>query len=243
VSDADEPEARVQAAAEGHAPAHGDLEVPERWRRVALGVAIARYAIPLAAIPLIPLLVVDRIVLLVLLRPQKEFLLLGAGQSRYLGDPALWQLALAFVPLGVLAVPAFFVVGRAYRRALLSGDGPSWLTRAVPPRQLELAQRVLARRGPAIAVLGRLAAFPPTVLAAAAGLSDVSPGRYLAADALGAALATGITLGAGYALGRAYEDGGVWLTVGGVVLFVLLVGLLTYWIRREAAREDAAGTD
>jgi membrane protein DedA with SNARE-associated domain len=243
VSDADEPEARVQAAAEGHAEARHDREVPERWRRVALGVAIARYAIPLAAIPLIPLLLVDRIVLLVLLRPQKEFLLLGAGQSRYLGEPALWQLALAFVPLGVLAVPAFFVVGRAYRRSLLSGDGPSWLTRAVPPRQLELAQRVLARRGPAIAVLGRLAAFPPTVLAAAAGLSDVSPRRYLAADAVGAALATGITLGAGYTLGRAYEDGGVWLTVGGVVLFVLLVGLLTYWIRREAAREDAAGAD
>jgi membrane protein DedA with SNARE-associated domain len=243
----DQPDTTSRDAAAGREPAAGredhsegatHAEVPDRWRRVALAVAIARYVIPLAAIPAIPFLLRDRVPLLVLLRPQKEFLLLGAGQSRYLGEPAIWQLVLAFLPLGLLAVPAFFVIGRAYRRSLLEGDGPSWLTRAIPPRQIELAQRVLARRGPAIAVLGRLAAFPPTVLAAAAGLSDVSARRYLVADAIGAVVATGATLAAGYALGRAYEDGGVWLTVAGVALFVTLIGLLTFWIRREAARED-----
>jgi membrane protein DedA with SNARE-associated domain len=215
-------------------------EVPDRWRRVALAVVVARFAIPLSAIAAIPFLLVENIALLVLLRPQKEFLLVGGGQSRFLGEPELALLFLAFLPLGLLAVPAFFVVGRAYRGALEDGSGPAWLHRAIPPKQLHVAQQVLARRGPTIALLGRIAALPPTVLAAAAGLSDVDWRRYLAADAVGAAIATTATLAAGYALGRAYEDGGPWITGIGVALFFVLVLLLTHWLRREADREDAA---
>jgi membrane protein DedA with SNARE-associated domain len=222
---------------------HDDLDVPDRWRRVGLAIVVARFGIPLAAIPLIPFLLVNDIALLVLLRPQKEFLLVGGGQSRYLGEPAIVALLLAYLPLGVLAVSAFFLVGRAYRRALADGDGPAWLHRAIPPKQLDMARKVLARRGPVIAVLGRIAALPPTVLGAAAGLSDVSPRRYLLADAVGAILAFGITVGAGYALGRAYEDGGVWLTAAGVALFVVMIVLLTRWIQREAEREDPPAVD
>ncbi len=220
-----------------------DTAVSERpiasgWRRFSLAVVIARFAVPLAAIPAIPWLLINDISLLVLVRPQKEFLLVGGGQSRYLGEPDLLLLFLAFLPLGLLAVPAFFVIGRAYQSVLRSGDGPAWLHRAIPPRQLELAQRVIARRGPLIAVLGRLAAMPPTVLAAAAGLSDVSWRRYLAADAFGAIVAVSATLGVGYALGRAYQDSGIWLTVTGVVLFGVIIALMTIWIRREADRDD-----
>jgi membrane protein DedA with SNARE-associated domain len=219
-----------------------DGEVAARWRRLALAVVILRFAIPLAAVPAIPFLLRDRIALLVLLRPQKEFLLVGGGQTRYLGEPGVLPLLLAYLPLGVLAVSAFFVIGRAYRTALRDESGPAWLHRAVPPRQLELAQRVLARRGPAIAVIGRIAAMPPTVLAAAAGTSDVSPRRYLVADAVGSMLGFGIAVGVGLGLGRAYEDGGVWLTVVGVVLFGAMIALVTWWIRREAER-DEGGTD
>jgi membrane protein DedA with SNARE-associated domain len=214
--------------------------VSDGWRRFSLVVVVARFAIPLAAIGAIPFLLVNDITLLVLLRPQKEFLLVGGGQSRFLGEPDLLLLFLAFLPLGLLAVPAFFVVGRAYRGALESGDGPSWLHRAIPPKQLDLAQRVLARRGPSIALLGRIAALPPTVLAAAAGLSDVDWRRYLFADAIGAVIAVSATLAVGFALGRAYEDGGPWLTGIGVVLFFGLILLFTRWLRREADREDAA---
>jgi membrane-associated protein len=215
--------------------------VSDGWRRLSLAVVVARFGIPLAAIGAIPFLLVNDIALLVLLRPQKEFLLVGGGQSRFLGEPDLLLLFLAFLPLGLLAVPAFFVVGRAYRGALEDGTGPGWLHRAIPPKQLHVAQRVLARRGPSIAFLGRIAALPPTVLAAAAGLSDVDWRRYLLADALGAVVAVSATLGIGFALGRAYEDGGAWLTGGGVILFFVLILLLTHWIRREADREDAAG--
>lgn len=213
--------------------------VPDRWRRLSLVVVVLRFAVPLAAIPAIPFLLVNNISLLVLLRPQKEFVLVGGGQSRYLGEPELAALFFAFIPLGLLTIPAFFVIGRAYQGALRTGDGPDWLHRAIRPSQLEVAQRVIARKGPAIAVLGRLAALPPTVLAAAAGVSDVSWRRYLAADATGAVLAIGLTLGAGYALGRTYQEGGIWLTAIGVTLFAVIILLLTYWIRREANRDDA----
>ncbi len=217
--------------------------IPNRWRRLSLLVVVLRFAIPLAAIPAIPYLLINNISLLVLLRPQKEFLLVGGGQSRFLGEPELAILFLAFVPLGLLSIPAFFVIGRAYQGALRTGDGPDWLHRAIRPSQLEIAQRVIARKGPAIAILGRLAALPPTVLAAAAGVSDVSWRRYLAADAVGAVLAISLTLGAGYALGRTYQEGGIWLTVIGVTLFAVIILLLTYWIRREANRPDAPTDD
>ena len=215
-----------------------DAEVSLLWRRVALAVVVLRFAIPLAAVPLIPFLIRNQIGLLVLLRPQKEFLLVGGGQTRYLGEPGVLPLLLAYLPLGVVAVTAFFVVGRAYRTPLREQNGPAWLHRAVPPRQLELAQRVLVKRGPVIAVIGRIAAMPPTVLAAAAGTSDVAPRRYLIADAIGALLGFAMAVGVGLALGRAYEEGGVWLTVVGVALFAAMIALVTWWIRREAERDE-----
>lgn len=215
-------------------PVAAESRISRPLRRFALGVVIARFAIPLAAIPLIPVLLPDRILLLVLLRPTKEWLLFGGGRAQVVGDPSLWLLFAAYAPLMIFVVWAFFLAGRAYQRTLREGTGPTWLHRAVPPHQLELAQRVLARRGPMIAVLGRIAAMPPTILAAAAGVSDVSPRRYLAADLVGALTAFAITVGAGFALGSAYQEGGVWLTVVGVTLFAALIFLMTRWIRREA---------
>jgi membrane protein DedA with SNARE-associated domain len=249
VSDADRP---IPGSA-STGPAHGAEQLPtvagipirDGFRRAAVTLAALRYVVPLLAIPLIPVLIVDRLPLLVLLRPQKEFLLLGGGQNRVLGDPAVLLLFAAYVPLMILGVWAFFLVGRVYRAPLRDGEGPAWLRRAIPPRQLEIAQAVLAHRGPSIAVLGRLAALPPTMLAAAAGISDVDARRYLAADLVGAIGAFATTVAAGYALGRAYEDGGVWLTAIGVALFVALIVLLTRWLRTEARRYDAehpAGT-
>jgi membrane protein DedA with SNARE-associated domain len=245
VSDADRPTSSRGSSTPG--PAHGTDTVPnaaeipirDGLRRVAVTLAALRYVVPLLAIPLIPVLIIDRLPLLVLLRPQKEFLLLGGGQNRVLGDPAILLLFAAYVPLMIVGVWAFFIVGRVYRGALRDGQGPAWLHRAIPPRQLEIAQAVLARRGPSIAVFGRLAALPPTMLAAAAGTSDVDARRYLAADLAGGIAAFATTVAAGYALGRAYEDGGVWLTAAGVGLFVALIVLLTRWLRAEARRYDA----
>lgn len=213
--------------------------VPDVWRRVALAVAVVRYAVPLAAVPLIPFLIVDRLPLLILLRPTKEFVLLAGGSLRVLGGPSTALVLAAYVPFMVLAVGAFFVLGRAYRDVIGSPEAPRWLQRAIPPEGLAVTQRVLARRGPAIAVLGRLAALPPTILAAAAGTSDVSAARYLSADLVGAIAAFWLTYGAGWALGEAYERGGSVIAVAGLALFVALVWLLTRWIRAESAAPSA----
>ena len=219
-------------------------EVPTWLRRLSLGVVISRYVIVLGVIPAIPVLLLqERITLLVLLRPTKEWLLVGGAFFRVQGAPSPWLLLAAFTPLMIVVVWFFFLAGRAYQATLRAGTGPRWLRRALPPDKLDLAQRVLVRRGPMVAVLGRLAAMPPTLLAAAAGVSDISWRRYLAADLAGALVAFTGVVAAGYGLGEAFERGGVWLTAIGVGGFVLLVVLITRWIRREAARAPAADAD
>lgn len=212
-------------------------EVPTWLRRLSLGVVVGRYVIVLGVIPAIPLLLVqERIALLVLLRPTKEWLLVGGAFLRVQGEPSLWLLFAAFAPLMIVVVWFFFLAGRAYQQLLRTRAGPRWLHRAIPPAKLELAQRMLVRRGPLIAVLGRLAAMPPTLLAAAAGVSDISARRYLAADLIGAVVSFGAVVAIGYGLGETYERGGPWLTALGVGLVVVLVMLITRWIRREAER-------
>ena len=63
---------------------------------------------------------------------------------------------------------------------------------------------------------GRLAAFPSTLMAAAAGASGVPPREFLPADTAGALVSMGALLGVGYVLGEAYEEAGPWITAVGV---------------------------
>jgi membrane protein DedA with SNARE-associated domain len=206
---------------------------------VAIAVAIARYVIPIAVIPLIPLLIRrGDLALLVLLRPQKEFLLLAAAQLARTGAPSITLLLAAYVPLMIVAVWAFFIVGRLFRPALDAGEAPRWLTRILPPAQLDVGRRVIARRGPLIAIMGRMAALPPTIMAAAAGASDVNGRRYLIADLVGALGSFALMVGAGLLLGEAYDEYGIWITVAGVGLLIALVALITRWVRSEAERDS-----
>jgi len=210
---------------------------PPLLRRVAVGVAIARYVVPLAVIPFIPFLIArGELALLVLLRPQKEFLLLAAAQLARTGAPSVTLLLAAYVPFMVVAVWAFFIVGRIFRPALDAGEAPRWLTRILPPQQLEIGRRVIGRRGPLIAVMGRMAALPPTIMAAAAGASDVNGPRYLVADVVGALGSFALMVGAGLVLGEAYDEYGIWITVAGLMVLVALITLITRWVRNEAAR-------
>jgi membrane protein DedA with SNARE-associated domain len=208
-------------------------------RRSAITVAVLRYAVPLAAIPLIPFLIRDdRLALLVLLRPQKEFLILAGAVLARTGSPSAASILAAYVPFMVVAIWAFFLVGRIFRPALDAGEAPRWLTRMLPAEQLDVGRKVLARRGPVIAIMGRIAALPPTIMAAAAGASDVDARRYLGADLVGALVSFTLMLGAGWALGDAYDEYGVWITVAGVVVLIALIVLLTRWVRSEAERGD-----
>jgi membrane protein DedA with SNARE-associated domain len=207
-------------------------------RRVAVSVAVLRYVIPLAVIPAIPFLIArGELALLVLLRPQKEFLILAAAQLARTGAPTVTLLLAAYVPLMIVAVWAFFIVGRMFRPALDAGEAPRWLTRILPPQQLDVGRRVIARRGPLIAVMGRMAALPPTIMAAAAGASDVNGPRYLAADLAGALGSFALMVGAGLALGDAYDEYGIWVTAAGIAILIALIALITSWVRREAERD------
>jgi membrane protein DedA with SNARE-associated domain len=218
--------------------ATGATAPPRLLQRVAIGVAVARYAIPLAVIPAIPFLIArGELALLVLLRPQKEFLLLAAAQLARTGAPSVALLFAAYVPLMIVAVWAFFIVGRMFRPALDAGEAPRWLTRILPPAQLDVGRRVIARRGPLIAVMGRMAALPPTIMAAAAGASDVNGPRYLVADVVGALGSFALMVGAGLVLGEAYDEYGIWITVAGLAVLVALIALITRWVRNEAARD------
>ncbi|MFU8841836.1 MAG: DedA family protein [Nitriliruptoraceae bacterium] len=210
--------------------------------RVLIGVAALRFVVPLAAVPLVAVLIPEHVVWMLLLRPTKEFQLIGGAQYQLTGAPHPLLLLAAFVPLMVLAVWAYFAVGRMERKALAAGTAPRWLQRALPERQLAVAQAVLARRGATIAVLGRLGGLPPTVLAAAAGASTISARRYLAADTAGALLSFAVMVRAGMSVGRAWEEGVSWLTAVTAVLFLTVLALLARWIRAEARAYDASGT-
>lgn len=210
-------------------------------RQVVLALAVVRYLVPIVAIAAVPaLLASERTLLLVLVRPTKEFLLLGGGLLRTQGEPSALGLFLAAAPLMIVGTWVFFALGRLYGEDLRRGDEPAWLARMLPPDALTTAQRVLERRGPTIAVLARVAALPSTIIAAAAGTSRVRALGFLAADLVGALLAFAAMVGAGVALGDAYRRGGVWLTAVGVVVVVVLISLVTRWVRREAERDAAA---
>lgn len=224
-------------------PPQEEFALARRWRRPLLAASALRYLVPILALPLVPVLTPDEVGLLTLLRPGKEILLLAGGLTRTRGTPGVLVAFLAFVPLMVGGVWAFYGLGRAYADDLRSGNGPAWLARAVPPDRLEVAQRVLARRGPAIAVIGRVAALPPTVVAAAAGISDVRTRSFLLADLVGAVASFGILFSVGLALGSAYERGGPWLTGIGLALVVVAVVLVSRWLQAEAERGGPPGQD
>lgn len=214
---------------------------PSPLRGVVVTVAAIRYLVPILAIPLVPVLVPDRVPLLVLLRPGKEILLLAGGLWRASAQHSLLAIFLAYLPLMLGGVWVFFLLGRLYAEELRAGEGPAWLHRLIPHHRLEVGHRVLERRGPAIAVIGRLAAMPATIIAAAAGTSTVDARRFLLADFAGAMAAFAIATGVGAALGSAYEQGGAWMTGAGVVLVVVLYLTASRWARREAERIAETG--
>jgi membrane protein DedA with SNARE-associated domain len=201
-------------------------------------MAVARYAIPIAAIPAAPALIPDDVGLLMLIRPGKEVILLAGGLSNAQQTPGLWMAFLAYLPLMVGAIWIFFAVGRAWGPALEDGSAPDVLMRVLPPERVRRLHRLLETRGPLLAVVGRIGGLPPTIIAAAAGTSKVRAARFLVADALGAVAGFGLMFGVGWLLGDAYERGGPWLTAGATLLVVVAGVLVNRWFRAEIEGEE-----
>ena len=198
-----------------------------------LVAAAVRGILSVAAIPFAPALYRDHFVVLVLLRPTKEVLLAGGFLVRE-GDVGLGPILAAAVPLALVGVWHFFVLGRAYAEEIQRGDGlPRWAQRVLPTDHIQRLCRVLDRKGGRVIVLGRLAAFPSTLLGAAAGASKMEPRPFLLADLAGCALSLVEVIGAGYVLGAAYKEAGPWITAVGVAALLVVLVLVGRWLRRE----------
>lgn len=209
------------------------LDVPAPWRVTLLVLAALRTAFSVVAAMVAPLLWHDHFLSVVLMRPTKE-VLLASGFKVRLGDIGLLPVVLAFVPLGVLGVWLFYFVGRSWAGELHDGDGmPRWTRRILPASRVTQLCGVLEQRGQGVVVLGRLAVFPSTLMAAAAGASGMSAARFMVADGIGAALSMAIVLAAGFVLGEAYEQAGPWLTGLGAVVTLGLLVAFGRWLRQE----------
>lgn len=205
-----------------------------RSHALPLGLAALRGALGIVAIPLAPALYRKHFVVLVLLRPTKEVLLAGGFLLRR-GKVGFAEMVAAALPLAILGVWLFFWLGRSYAQEIKSGKGlPRWADKILPPKRIKALGRVLDRKGAGVVVGGRLAAFPSALLAASAGASGMAPGKFLPADALGAALSIAEVVVAGYVLGAAYKRAGPWLTAVGVAVLIGLLVAVGRWLRREA---------
>jgi membrane-associated protein len=204
---------------------------------VILGVVAVRAVVEVAAIPLAPALYEDHVAVLVGLRPTKEVFLFGGYQVRA-GHAWLPVLLLAAIPLLLGGVWLFYALGRAYSDELADADLPGIAGRILPKKRIDQMRQVLEDKGPRVVFFGRLAAFPSTLMAAAAGASEVPFKEFAIADAAGAILSMCALFGIGYGLGQAYDEAGPWITGAGVlVLVALLVGL-----GRALTRSGSGGT-
>lgn len=205
-----------------------------RFRTVLLWLAAVRSVLGIAAIPLAPFLYREHFALLVLLRPTKE-VLLAAGFLIRQGDVNPLVVVLASLPLAIGAVWQFYFLGRGFSEELRAGDGlPKLAQKLLPPERVKTLCSVLDRKGSRLIFLGRLATFPSSLLAAAAGASGMRPRRFLPADLVGAFVGITEVLVAGYLLGQAYKSAGPWLTGVGVLA---LLGML-FVLGRSLTRDE-----
>jgi membrane protein DedA with SNARE-associated domain len=205
-----------------------------RGRRALLGVAAFRTALAILAIPLAPALWHDHFVVLVLLRPTKEVLLAGGFLARRHDVPLVLVVATA-VPLLVGGVWLFFLLGKLWSPELKRGKGmPAWASRILPAKRIKAMQRLVDERGAAVVFLGRLAVFPSSLVAAAAGTAGMETRTFLVADGLGGLASIVEVVGVGYLLGHEYESGRHWITIAGVVVLLAVLVLVGRWLRAQS---------
>lgn len=184
-------------------------------RKTLVAAAVIRAALAMAAIPLAPFLYRDHPAVLVLLRPTKETLLF-AGFVAHNQKVSIPVVVTAALPLLLLGVWQFFALGRMYSHELASQDLPGVAGRLLPRKRVAKLRTAIDNEGEKVVFLGRVAAMPSSLVAAAAGASEFSPQRFLIVDAAGAVTSLILMLGLGWFLEDAYETAGPWLTVLGV---------------------------
>jgi membrane protein DedA with SNARE-associated domain len=185
-------------------------------RKALLVAAVVRAGLSILAIPLAPFLYREHAAVLILLRPTKETLLF-AGYAVHHGDVALPVAVAAALPMLLLGVWQFFAMGRLYRAEMQRKDLPGIAGRVLPRKRVRRLQGALKQQGDKVVFLGRLAAMPSSLIAAAAGSSGYNWRRFLVIDGCGALVSLALMLGLGWLLEDAYEQAGPWLTGLGIV--------------------------
>jgi membrane-associated protein len=213
----------------------------QRKRHVRKGLLIAaavRGVLQVAAIPLAPFLYRKHLAVLVLLRPTKETLLY-AGFAAHRQRVSLPVVLVAAAPLLFLGVWQFFALGRAYSDDLSKHELPGIAGRVLPRKRVKAMQRAIDREGDKVVFLGRLAAMPSTLIAAAAGVAELDWRRFLMIDAAGAAASFVLMVGLGWLLEEAYDTAGPWLTAVGVAAIAAVAIFVGRAVSREEARPRA----
>lgn len=205
-----------------------------------LVIAAIRTIAALVALPLLPVLYRHDFLVLVALRPSLGVLLLGAVLARR-GGISLWAMLVIAVPLQVLVVWLYYLLGRAWESEINSDDKLPFLTaRLLRRNQVRRIRHALNAHGARLVAIARFAIFPAGLLAAAAGASDMEPERYFPADGLAFTAAAGLVIGAGYGLGLAQRQAGLWLTLTGTAGLIVISALLTWYVRRQPAHPGEA---
>lgn len=184
-------------------------------RRLLVAAAAFRVVLGFAAIPLAPFLYREHVAVLVLLRPSKETLLF-AGFSAARGNVSLPVVVAAAAPLMVGAVWLFYALGRSFSDEIHDDDLPGLAGRLLPRERVQRLSTALEEHGGKVVFLARLALMPSTLVAAAAGASQVDRRTFAILDLAGAAVSVVAMLGIGRWLEDAYEEAGPWLTAVGV---------------------------
>ena len=192
------------------------------------GIAISGI-IPLAMLPLVPLLVSSHPALLELLRGSTASIINMGARSR-IGEASIVEALLLAIPSLMMFDWLYWWAGRRWGDGvfvwLLGGPGPKTVQR------LDRLHRIEARAGPAAVVLAYLLPIPSALVYAAVGEGGMRLGVFLVLDLLGTLLWTGLLAGAGYAFGRSAVDVaeaisryGLWIALAITVALVVRMRL------------------
>ena len=192
-----------------------------RYHSILTVFGVTRAVLELAAIPLAPLLFRHHVGLLVFMRPTKEVLLF-AGYAIERGDVSWYVVVLAALPLYFGGVWLSYALGYVNGPQLARKDLPGVAGRLLPRKRIQKLRHAIDDNGATVVFLGRIAAMPSSLIAAAAGVARYDLRRFALIDAAGGTIAFAAMVGLGYALDQAYESAGPWLT--GLGLAALVAG-------------------
>jgi membrane protein DedA with SNARE-associated domain len=141
---------------------------------------------------------------------------------------------------------ASYYVGRIGGRPLVNKVGRYVL---ITESDISRAERFLVGRGAWAVPVGRMLPFVRAFTSIVAGLVRIPAARFGLLSAIGTVIYASVLSSIGYGVGSAWQSVNHGLTIGGYVIFavlvVVIVGFVLYRLRqfrREAAERDAGGS-